>query len=59
MVLWCYGGGAGRSCGAAEIGTRARGAWDRGDGRADYTDYKEAERREDGAPVEAGLRPMR
>ena len=26
---------------------------------ADYTDYTEAERREDGAPVEAGLRPMR
>ena len=26
---------------------------------ADCTDYTEAERREDGAPVEAGLRPMR
>ena len=27
--------------------------------QADYTDYTEAEQRGDGAPVEAGLRPMR
>ena len=34
--------------------------WRNGGGAVeDYTDYTEVERREDGAPVEAGLRPMR
>ena len=57
MVLWCYGGGAAeelwRSCGGA-----VEELWRNGGGAVeDYTDYTEVERREDGAPVEAGSGP--